>query len=173
MNKFLFIILAVFFAFTNVAEASRSVAVSKKFTRAIYDVSLNGGESTSHDLDATVPAGAVITDVWVYINAVFTDSGTGSLAFQCAGTRDLMEYNDPTSLTVNQFYKSARANDQDTGSAATEFVPEAAVFGAAGISSVSSECNVTAVVRGDDGFVPLTAGKATVIIEYFDEVANE
>lgn len=149
-----------------VAKADLSVGLAKKYARVIYDVSLNGGGSVSHDLDAQLPAGAVITDLWVYINEAFTDSGTGSIALQCAGTRDLMDWQDITLYSVNQIYK-ARASSDSYTSASTSMLTAGSTATNAGIASVPSACNVTAVVRGDSGYVPLTDGKLTTLLEYF------
>lgn len=166
MKKILLLAISLFFA-TNAAHATLSVGLSKKYARAIYDVSLNGGSSTSHLLDVQIPAGSVITDFYVYINTAFTDSGTGSLAIQCAGTRDLMDWQDITSASINGFFASRRAQNTFNGSSTTAIVdPTAAV--AVGIGSVPTACNVAAVVRSDSGYVPLTAGKLTAVIEYFN-----
>jgi hypothetical protein len=160
--------LAIFVLFlsSNMAHATLSVGLAKKYARAVYDVSLNGGASTSHDLNAQLPAGAVITDFYVYINTAFTDSGTGSLAIQCSGTRDLLDWQDITAASVNYFYGSRRAQNTFNGSSTT-MVPESTSAVAVGIGSVPSPCNVTAVVRSSSGYVPLTAGKLTAVIEYF------
>lgn len=152
--------------FTQAAHADLSVGLSKKYARVIYDVSLNGGASTSHSLSAQMPAGAVITDLYVYINQAFTDSGTGSLALQCAGTRDLMAYRDITANSINDMFSTQVAHTNYTSGAMIGASGETSAA-AAGIASVPAACQVTAVVRGDSGYVPLTAGKLTAIIEYF------
>lgn len=152
--------------FASPARADLSVGLAKKYARVIYDVALNGGDSVSHNLDAALPADAVITDLWIYINTKFTDSGTGSLAFQCAGTRDLMDWQDITGQDVDDVYAVQRSG-LTFNQSSTTFIPDPTDGVQAGISSVVSACNVTAVVRGDSGYVPLTAGKATLLIEYF------
>jgi hypothetical protein len=149
-----------------VAKADLSVGLAKKYARVVYDVALNGGSSTSHPLDATLPAGAVITDLWVYINTAFTDGGTSSLALQCGGTTNLMGYQDIAADAENDVFAVARSGLTFNGSSTT-FIPESSSAPVAGISSVPSACEVTAVVRSDSGYSPYTGGKLTALIEYF------
>lgn len=143
---------------------------ARKYAKAIYDVAVDGGESTSHALGVTLPAGAIITSFYVYINTAFTDSGTGSVALQCAGTRDLMAYQDLTLVPIDRVF--ARTMDATNAFGTAALVADAAAIqglyyaNQAG-ASVPTACEVTAVVRGDDGFVVQTAGKLTTIIEYF------
>lgn len=163
-------LFALFLMLSATAHASTSTGVAKKFSRAVYDVDINGGQSTSHDLHTSLPAGAVITDFWVYINEAFTDSGTGSLAIQCYGSQDLLGYVDITAASLNQVYTGRKAADNFAN---TYLIGGTASAAAVNGSSVPSACTVTAVVRGDAGYVPLTAGKLTALIEYFDSGANE
>lgn len=164
MKLFLALISAL--TFTAPAYADLSVGLSKKYARVIYDVSLNGGGSTSHSLSAQMPAGAIVTDLYVYINQAFTDSGTGSLALECAGTRDLMAYRDITANSINDMFSVQVAHTNNTATAMIGESGETSAA-AAGIVSIPTSCQVEAVVRGDSGYVPLTAGKLTAIIEYF------
>lgn len=158
--KLLLLALALF---SPLAHADLSTGVSKKYTRAIYDVALNGGASVPHGLNASLPAGSFVTDVYVYINEAFTDSGTGSLALECYGTRDIMEYRDITASSINNVFRG-KAAETDYGSS---MIPLTNSDAAASIASVPSACEVKAVVRDDSGYVPLTDGKMTVILEYF------
>lgn len=162
------LVLVLFFAliFTTTAHADLSVGLSKKYARVIYDVNLNGGGSTSHSLSAQLPAGAIITDLYVYINEAFTDSSTGSLALQCAGTNDLMAYRDITANSINDMFSVQVAHTNNTATAMIGESGETSAA-AAGIVSIPTSCQVEAVVRGDAGYVPLTDGKLTAIIEYF------
>lgn len=148
------------------AHATLSVGLAKKYARVIYDVSLNGGASTSHALDAVLPAGALIGDVWVYINTAFTDGGTSSVALECGGTRNIMEWQDMAAQSVNGLHAARRSATNFTQSSTT-FTPESTTFNAVGISSVPTDCEVTAVVRSDSGYAPYTGGKLTALIEYF------
>lgn len=169
MKKFL-LVLVLPFLITLPAHADLSVGVSKKYARAVYSVSLNGGSSTSHALNAQLPAGAVITDLYVYINEKFENStvssanSVSSVALQCVGTRDLMEYQDLVQELKNDMYA---AKVTETAYGASQMIPISQPASPAGIASVPSNCQVTAVVRGDSGFVPYTSGKLTAIIEYF------
>ena len=157
--------LALFLSATT-AHANLSVGVSKKYARVIYDVAQNGGESVSHDLDAVLPANAIITNQWIYINTAFTDSGTGSLAFECGATRNLMDWQDATSFAQNDVYAVNRSQTTFNSASAT-FILAGQAPAAAGIASVPAACSFKAVVRSDSGYVPLLTGKATLLTEYF------
>lgn len=163
MKKFLYVLLLPLL-FTLEARADLSVGVAKQYARVIYDVSLNGGSSVSHNLNATIPAGAIITDAYVYINQAFTDSGTGSLALECYGSLDIMDYRDITADSINGFFK-AKVTQSSFG--ASSMIPISTTSAAAGIASVPTACQVKAVVRNSSGYVPLTAGKLTLLLEYF------
>lgn len=159
--------------FSTSAHADLSVGLSKKYALAVYDVSLNGGQSTSHDLNATIPSGSTITDVFVYINKAFTDGGgSSSVGFQCVGTNDLMGWNDLTVVSKNsiigrQLTPTVFAN---AGSLIIENATGTAVsLATLGTGTVPSACQVKAVVRSSSGYVPLTAGKASLVIEYFNQ----
>lgn len=164
MNFLLALFLSLSFA--TAAHADLSVGLSKKYARVIYDVSLNGGSSTSHSLNAQIPANAVITDLYVYVNQAFTDSGTGSLALECYGSQDLMAYRDITANSLNDLFSTQIAHTNYTSAAMIGQSGETSAA-AAGIASVPAACQVKAVVRNSSGYVPLTAGKLTALIEYF------
>lgn len=150
------------------AHADVSVPRAKQYAWTTYDVSVNGGQSVPHALGLFMPAGAILTNAWVYINTAFTDSGTGSFGIQCAGTLDIMAYSDITAVALNRMFgNAANPNAFDGG---TSFIPADAAARAtsfANAGSIPTACEVKAVVRGDSGYVPLTGGKATIILEYF------
>lgn len=159
---------------TNAAFADLSVGLSKKYARVIYDVSLNGGQSTSHDLNAVLPAGALISNLWIYVNQIFTDSGTGSVSLQCVGSNDLMGYVDMTQFTLNDVLIGSYEDSQTNAPNSTALIPgpgsagvQPTAVAVASLRSVPSACSVTSVVRSDAGFVPLLTGKFTALIEYF------
>lgn len=142
------------------------VGVAKKYARVVYDVAVDGGESTPHALDYELPANSFITDVFVLIDTPFTDSGTGSLALQCGGTRNLMGYIDITAATTDYYFGGAAVSTQTAGSS---MILSSGTGTSGAVNSLPAACTVTAVVRGDDGYVPLTAGKLTAFIEYFNK----
>jgi hypothetical protein len=151
------------------AHADLSVPRSKQYLYTQYDVSVSGGASTAHNLGATLPSGAIVTDVWVYINTQFAAGGTESLGIQCAGTLDLMAYNSIKNI-AQQKVLQAHLGATNMGATGNNFIGESASANADNLSafgSIPSDCAVTAVVRGDSGYTPFTAGKATVIVEYF------
>jgi hypothetical protein len=163
----MFKFLLPLFLIGSIAHADVSVPRAKQYLWTVYDVAQSGGQSVAHPLGVKLPAGAILTNAWVYINTAFTDSGTGSFAISCAGTRDIMDYNDITALSMNSMVGIASLPNPFTGTASyiPQNMPAAVSFASSG--SVVSACEVNAVVRGDSGYVPLTGGKATIILEYF------
>lgn len=150
-------------------DDAEGAAISKKYAKAVYDVAVDGGSSTSHDLGVTLPAGAIITALHVYINTKFVDSGTGSVAIQCAGTGDLMGYRDLTAYEQDSLLsRLLQAVAFEGTSIISEGVANPAVLASTYGASVPTACSVTAVVRSTAGHVAQTAGKLTAIIEYFN-----
>lgn len=153
-------------------ETSEAASLARKQARFVYDVSVDGGASTAEiPLGVTIPAGAVLTKAYLYINTAFTDSGTGSLAIECGGTRDILGYTDITAQTINTLliggYEDSQTNIPSLGVLIPETGSVTAVTTA--VNSVTTACEITAIVRGDSGYVPLTGGKLTGIIEYFNK----
>lgn len=158
--------------FTSLAHADVSVPRAKQYLYTVYDVAQSGGESVAHPLNVSLPAGAIVTDAWVYINTQFSASGTESLAFQCAGTNDIMAYNSVKSITADKVLQGhLGATLFNVNAGADAVIGQSASANAqalnAGYGSAPSGCSISAVVRGDAGYTPYTAGKATLIIEYF------
>lgn len=152
----------------NLALADLSVPRAKHYAWSVYDVSVLGGSSTaSKPLGLTLPSGAVITNSWVYINTVFAASGTESLGVSCAGTQDIMAYQPVKNLVVNALFGGQSNNNVAAGSAVIGPLAYSSGVTYAGFGSVPTDCAVTVNVRGDSGYTPYTAGKATLIIEYF------
>ncbi len=157
-------------------DTTEAASLARKQARFVYDVSVDGGASTADiDLGVTIPAGAVITKLIVYINTAFTDSGTGSLALQCAGSQDLLGYVDITQFAMNTLLVGNYEDSQTNALASKVLIPGSAALGAqptsiaaSNINSVVSACTIEAVVRGDAGYVPLTGGKLTGVAEYFN-----
>lgn len=134
----------------------------RRYARAVYDVAVDGGESIEHELDAALPAGALITAVYLYVDTKFADSGTGSLRFGCYTDGDLIGFTDFTALSINAVLAGGGAKASST----TVIVPSPAAA-QSGYVSVPEACTIRAEVRSDSGYVPLTGGKSTLIVEYF------
>lgn len=149
-------------------DGSEGETIAKKYVEATYDVAVDGGGSTSHDLGVDLPAGAIITAMYVYINTAFTKFGGGtgvaSVALQCSGTRDLMSYQNISAYAATSYWAQIMAGF--TGYTGGVLIPQRAAT-SDNVASVPTACNVTAVVRGDSGYEPYSAGKFTAIIEYF------
>jgi hypothetical protein len=149
------------------AFADVSVPRAKQYAWTQYDVAVLGGASTPKNLGLTLPAGAIITDVWVYINTQYASAGTESLGLQCAGTLDLMAYTPMSAVPADRIFASRMLGNTFNGSAAPIPASPTNLNFSQGFGSVPTACNVTAVVRSDSGYNPYTAGNATFIIEYF------
>jgi hypothetical protein len=146
--------------------------LARKQARFVYDVAVDGGSSTADKgLGVDLPAGAVLTKVILYINTAFTDSGTGSLALKCSGNQDILGWSDITDLAINSMVIANYEDSQTNAPAGGLMFPEVASLTAVttALNSITTACEVTADVSGDAGYVPLTAGKLTGIIEYFNK----
>lgn len=154
------------------AQADVSVPRSKQYLWTTYDVSVLGGVSVpgsqnAINLGATMPAGAIITDVWIYINTQFAASGTESLALQCAGTQDLMAFTSVKNLAADRMLTSRMLGNTFNGGAALVPASPTALNFSQGFGSIPADCNMSAVIQGTSGFTPYTAGKLTAVVEYF------
>ncbi len=149
------------------SHADVSVPRAKQYVWSVYDVAVSGGQSVPHSLGVSVPAGAIITNAWVYINTQFAAAGTESLGISCLGTQNIMFYNTVKSVPKDRMFSAGVSNSVYTG--AGNLIPENASPLAlnAGYVSVPSACGLTVDVRGDSGYTPYSAGKATIILEYF------
>lgn len=161
-------LIAAVFLIPCIAFADVSVPRSKQYLWTVYDVATSGGESVTKNLGVSLPGGAIVTDTWVYINTPFAASGNESLALQCGGTRNLMAYNGMKLIPVNSALQAHLGLSLlGSGAMITEGASVQSVLNLGNVASVPADCAMQAVIRGDAGFTPYTAGKATVIIEYF------
>lgn len=151
-----------------------NVAIARKYAKAVYDVGAQGGASVPHALNVVLPAGAVIQAIQIYINTKFTQGTFGSVALQCAGTNDLMDWQDLS--TIGQDFMMKRsfpgANFGTNGS----IIPTGQAWTHVDSgASIPTACTVTAIVRSlpigggqINGGSAQTAGKFTAIIDYFN-----
>jgi hypothetical protein len=77
-----------------------------------------------------------------------------------------MEYRDMTALLVNDALLGGMLLQTGTAGGAGPMIRYAATA-LTTYDSILTACSVIARVRGDSGYVPQTAGKLTVVIEYF------
>lgn len=159
------------------AQADVSVPRAKQYLYTTYDVSVLGGATIPLgqniiNLGATMPAGSVISDVWVYINTQFAATGTESLALQCAGNQDLMAFTPLKNVAPDRYFVSRVLGNTFNDSA--PLLPASPVninasqgYGTVPVASNANGCNVSVEINGLSGYTPYTAGKLTAIIEYF------
>ncbi len=158
------------------AFADVSVPRAKQYAWTTYDVSVMGGASTPGGQNSiatglVIPAGGIITDIWIYINTQFAATGTESLGLACgqgnAPAPDLMAFTPVKNISADRILASRMLGNTFTGGAALlPPVPTALNF-SQGFGSIPTDCTVYAVIQGTSGFTPYTAGKLTAIVEYF------
>lgn len=151
----------------SVAFADVSVPRAKQYLWTQYDVSTMGGASVSHGMGVALPAGAITTSVWVYINTQFAASGTESLGISCNGSQDIMAYQPVKNIAADRLLSGVIATGSFTGAAAPIPTPPTTLNFSQGFGSTPNGCNVSFDFRGNAGDTPYTAGKATALIEYF------
>lgn len=161
-------LIALVLFLPTLAMADVSVPRAKQYAWTQYDVALQGGASVAHAQNLALPAGAIITNTWLYINTQFAASGTESLGVSCVGSQDLMAYTSVKNLPVDRMLAGRLTADSGTGAAAPIPASPTALNLSQGYNSVPNGCNVTVDVRnGGAAYTPYSAGKATLIIEYF------
>lgn len=160
------LLLALFFL-PYLAHADVSVPRAKQYAWFDYSVSRDGGSSVPHPINLSVPAGSIITGVWVYINTQFAASGTESLGLSCIGSQDIMAYSSIKNTAADRMLSGVIATGSFTGAAAPIPASPTALNLSQGFGSVPNDCGMIVNVRGDSGYTPYTSGKLTGIIEYF------
>ncbi len=109
-----------------------------------YDIAVLGGTSgATYSLGKQLPAGAVITQSWVYVNTVV--SGTGTIAFTCE---------DAGNIKAAAQYNTASAGSLIAGAS----TGAASAFG----SGIADTCEVSATVASS----AVANGKLTAFIRY-------
>jgi hypothetical protein len=110
-----------------------------------YDVATDGGTIAAHTLGEWLPANAVITRSFFYINTQFTDSGTGTVALSCEDANNIKTATDITGSAAGSIIEG-----ESTG-AVSAFT-----------SGIAARCSITATVAG----AAQTAGKLTGWVRY-------
>lgn len=155
-------------------DSAEGDKIARKYLKVTYEPAVDGGNSAStNNLGVYLPTNAIITSALFYVNTAFAGEGGGVrggyIAFQCAGTRDLMEYQDVDAMPVKSFLHSYAAGATALG--ATGVIGTSATVRIQGLgSSIASRCQIAAVVRGDSGDEDYASGKGTLLVEYF--IAN-
>lgn len=122
--------------------------MSRKYSRATYDVAVDGASSTSSlGLGVYLPAKAIVTKVLYYIDTQFVDAGSGTIGIQCEDSDNIVY-----PLDVTGFAAGAIKNGVP--------VPATPTI----VDGIAAQCELKAYSSGTH--VP-TAGKLTVFVEYF------
>lgn len=120
---------------------------AKRFARATWDYSTDGGASTADiDLGVTLPANSLITRSYLYVvTPLASTNSIGTMAFFCEDANNIK--------TATNFVTTANAG----------FV-EGASTGAstAMVKGIAADCSIKARVA----VAPFTAGKINVFVEY-------
>lgn len=161
------LILALCLFLPILAHADVSVPRAKQYAWFEYSVARDGGASVSRPIGLKLPAGAIITNVWMYINTQFAASGTESLGVSCVGSQDIMAYTSVKNIAKDRILSGNISGSVFTGAAAPIPASPTTLDFSQGYGSIPSACNVTIDVRGASGYTPYTNGVATGIIEFF------
>jgi hypothetical protein len=123
-------------------STSPSGISSLHLATAVYNVAVNGGTSTAHDLGVSLPAGAVIVRSFYDVNTIFADDNAiATLAVSCETANNI--------VTAAAVRASGPHEGVSTG-ASTVF------------KKITAACPITAT----PAVAPFTAGKATIFVEY-------
>lgn len=154
-------------------QTAAAAQISRLYAKAVYDVANQGGASVAHPLGVVLPAGAVIESALVYVNTAFTQGTFGSVALQCAGVNDIMDWQDLSLAPKDSMHKQSfpGSNFGTNGSV----IPTGAAWVSVNSgASIPAACTINAIVRSlpipggqTNGGTAQTAGKLTVILDYF------
>jgi hypothetical protein len=111
----------------------------------VYDVAIDGGDVAAHGLGKRLPANAIITRSFFYVDTQFVDGGTGTVALSCEDANNIKTATDITGNSAG-----ALVEGESTG-AASAFK-----------SSIAASCEITATVATAEQ----TAGKLTGWVYY-------
>ena len=120
----------------------------KQIAQATYDYSKQGataGATGTYDLGISIPANAIILQSWVYSITKPTTSASGTLAFKCQNTSDILA----TTAAASFAAAGASIDGSSTGAAAA-------------FKYITAKCDIQAIVATG----ALTAGKVTAYVEY-------
>lgn len=117
----------------------------KQVLQVTYDFSVSGGAIGTITLPQKLPKGAIIQRSYVYSVTQPTTSASGTLAFQCQNSGDVLAATAAASFGA----AGASIDGASTGSAAN-------------FKYITSECSMKAVIATG----ALTAGKVIAIVEY-------
>jgi hypothetical protein len=118
---------------------------AEKTVRVQYDFGLHGGAVGTIGLGKYLPAGAIITRSFLYIDTQLASGGTGTIALKCE---------DANNIKTATYLGGSSSGD----------LVEGASTGAtsAMVKSIAARCEISAVLAVSD----FTAGKLTAWVKY-------
>ncbi len=121
---------------------------ARRIARATYNCAASGCTVGAHTLGVTIPAKALITRSYIYVDTQLADTGTCTHAISCEDANNIKTATDLTGSAAGAFIEGA-----STGTAATM------------VGSIAADCLITFTVADGGACVPAT-GKGTVFVEY-------
>lgn len=116
-----------------------------RIARATYGVTEHGGSIAPHTLGVSLPAKALIRQVWFQITEQFVDAGSGTVALSCEDAGNLYVAADVTGMAIGTTTPGVA-----TGVASTM------------VDGIGAACELTATVAG----AAQTAGIMNIFVEY-------
>jgi hypothetical protein len=110
-----------------------------------YDFSYYGGDTGTYSLGVYLPANAIITRSFLYVDTQLVDDGSGTLAFHCEDANNIKTATDMTGSSAGAFIEG-----ESTG-ASSAFK-----------GSIAARCEITATIAT----AAITAGKITGWVKY-------
>lgn len=121
---------------------------AKRVARAKFDYADGDLDVGSAGLGVSLPAKAIITRSYIYVETQLADTGTCTLAISCEDANNIKTATDITGTGNGGFVEG------ESDGAASNFK-----------AAIASTCEITATVADGGSCVP-SAGKGTVFVEY-------
>ncbi len=130
---------------TNTSQIATLQGGLPQIAVADYDFAVNGGAISTINLGVTLPAKALVKQVWFYVVTTPTSGGTPGVTLFCEDAGNLLASTDVTTWSTGNIKAGAA-----TGTAATM------------VAAIAAQCNISLGIAT----ATLTAGKFRAYIEY-------
>jgi len=99
--------------------------------RATYDPTVDGGSSATgtFSLGITIPALSVITEAYAYVETAMASASSGTLAFECEDSENLL----------------AAVTDTSASGSIVDFIPRSASGSVSWVKDIAADCNLSVV----------------------------